>query len=147
MDMKLEVVVVPVSDVAKTKEFYQGLGWRLDADFANGEDFRVVQLTPPGSQCSIIFGTGITSAAPGSADGLQLTVTDIDAARAELTGHGAEVSEVFHDAGGVFHHAGTEGRVSGPAPDHESYGSFASFSDPDGNGWLLQEITTRLPGR
>ena len=147
MDMKLEVVVVPVSDVDKTKEFYQGLGWRLDADFANGEDFRVVQLTPPGSQCSIIFGTGITSAAPGSADGLQLTVTDIDAARAELTGHGAEVSEVFHDAGGVFHHAGTEGRVSGPAPDHESYGSFASFSDPDGNGWLLQEITTRLPGR
>ena len=147
MDMKLEVVVVPVSDVDKAKEFYQGLGWRLDADFANGEDFRVVQLTPPGSQCSIIFGTGITSAAPGSADGLQLTVTDIDAARAELTGHGAEVSEVFHDAGGVFHHAGTEGRVSGPAPDHKSYGSFASFSDPDGNGWLLQEITTRLPGR
>ncbi len=147
MDMKLEVVVVPVSDVDKAKEFYQRLGWRLDADFANGEDFRVVQLTPPGSLCSIIFGTGITSAAPGSADGLQLTVTDIDAARAELTGHGAEVSEVFHDAGGVFHHAGTEGRVSGPAPDHQSYGSFAAFSDPDGNGWLLQEITTRLPGR
>jgi catechol 2,3-dioxygenase-like lactoylglutathione lyase family enzyme len=147
MDMKLEVVVVPVSDVDKAKEFYQGLGWRLDADFASGEDFRVVQLTPPGSQCSIIFGTGITSAAPGSADGLQLTVTDIDAARAELTGHGADVSEVFHDAGGVFHHAGTEGRVSGPAPSHQSYGSFASFSDPDGNGWLLQEITTRLPGR
>src|SRR6266699_3122691 len=145
--MKLEVVVVPVSDVDKAKEFYQRLGWRLDADFANGEDFRVVQLTPPGSLCSIIFGTGITSAAPGSADGLQLTVTDIDAARAELTGHGAEVSEVFHDAGGVFHHAGTEGRVSGPAPDHQSYGSFAAFSDPDGNGWLLQEITTRLPGR
>ncbi len=147
MDMKLEVVVVPVSDVDKAKEFYQRLGWRLDADFANGEDFRVVQLTPPGSLCSIIFGTGITSAAPGSADGLQLTVTDIDAARAELTSHGAEVSEVFHDAGGVFHHAGTEGRVSGPAPDHQSYGSFAAFSDPDGNGWLLQEITTRLPGR
>jgi len=145
--MKLEVVVVPVSDVDKAKEFYQRLGWRLDADFANGEDFRVVQLTPPGSLCSIIFGTGITSAAPGSADGLQLTVTDIDAARAELTSHGAEVSEVFHDAGGVFHHAGTEGRVSGPAPDHQSYGSFAAFSDPDGNGWLLQEITTRLPGR
>jgi catechol 2,3-dioxygenase-like lactoylglutathione lyase family enzyme len=145
--MKLEVVVVPVADVDKAKEFYQGLGWRLDADFANGEDFRVVQLTPPGSQCSIIFGTGITSAAPGSADGLQLTVTDIDAARAELTDRGAEVSEVFHDAGGVFHHAGTEGRVSGPAPDRQSYGSFASFSDPDGNGWLLQEITARLPGR
>jgi catechol 2,3-dioxygenase-like lactoylglutathione lyase family enzyme len=147
VDMKLEVVVVPVSDVDQAKRFYQALGWRLDADFTDGEDFRVVQLTPPGSQCSIIFGTGITSAAPGSADGLQLTVTDIDAARAELTGHGAEVSEVFHDAGGVFHHAGTDGRVSGPAPNHQSYGSFASFSDPDGNGWLLQEITTRLPGR
>ena len=145
--MKLEVVVVPVSDVDKAKDFYQALGWRLDADFTRDEDFRVVQLTPPGSQCSIIFGTGITSAAPGSADGLQLTVTDIDAARAELTDRGADVSEVFHDAGGVFHHAGTEGRVSGPAPDHQSYGSFASFSDPDGNGWLLQEITTRLPGR
>jgi catechol 2,3-dioxygenase-like lactoylglutathione lyase family enzyme len=147
MDMKLEVVVVPVSDVDKVKDFYQALGWRLDADFAKGEDFRVVQLTPPGSQCSIIFGTGITSAAPGSADGLQLTVTDIDAARDELVSHGADVSEVFHDAGGVFHHAGTEGRVSGPVPNHQSYGSFASFSDPDGNGWLLQEITTRLPGR
>jgi catechol 2,3-dioxygenase-like lactoylglutathione lyase family enzyme len=147
VDYKLEVVVVPVSDVDKAKDFYQGLGWRLDADFANGEDFRVVQLTPPGSQCSIIFGTGITSAAPGSADGLQLTVTDIDAARDELVSHGADVSEVFHDAGGVFHHAGTQGRVSGPAPKRQSYGSFASFSDPDGNGWLLQEITTRLPGR
>jgi catechol 2,3-dioxygenase-like lactoylglutathione lyase family enzyme len=147
MDYRLEVVVVPVSNVDKAKDFYQGLGWRLDADFATGEDFRVVQLTPPGSQCSIIFGTGITSAAPGSADGLQLTVTDIDAARDELVTHGADVSEVFHDAGGVFHHAGTEGRVSGPAPEHKSYGSFASFSDPDGNGWLLQEITTRLPGR
>jgi catechol 2,3-dioxygenase-like lactoylglutathione lyase family enzyme len=147
VDYKLEVVVVPVSDVDKAKHFYQGLGWRLDADFANGEDFRVVQLTPPGSQCSIIFGTGITSAAPGSADGLQLTVTDIDAARDELVSHSADVSEVFHDAGGVFHHVGTQGRVSGPAPKHQSYGSFASFSDPDGNGWLLQEITTRLPGR
>jgi len=147
VDMKLEVVVVPVSDVDKAKEFYQGLGWRLDADFVKSEDFRVVQLTPPGSPCSVIFGTGITSAAPGSADGLQLTVADIDAARAELTSRGAGVSEVFHDAGGVFHHAGTEGRAAGPAPDHRSYGSFASFSDPDGNGWLLQEITTRLPGR
>jgi len=147
MDMKLEVVVVPVSDVDKAKDFYLALGWRLDADFTNSGDFRVVQLTPPGSQCSIIFGTGITSAAPGSADGLQLTVTDIEAARNELISHGTEVSEVFHDAGGVFHHAGTEGRVSGPAPKHQSYGSFASFSDPDGNGWLLQEITTRLPGR
>ena len=147
MDMKLEVVVVPVSDVDKAKDFYQGLGWRLDANFSTGPDFRVVQLTPPGSACSIIFGTGITTAAPGSAQGLQLTVTDIEAARAELASRGAEVSEVFHDAGGVFHHAGTEGRAPGPAPDHKSYGSFASFSDPDGNGWLLQEITTRLPGR
>ncbi len=147
MDMKLEVVVVPVSDVDKAKDFYQALGWRLDADFAAGEDFRVVQLTPPASQCSVIFGTGITSAAPGSADGLQLTVTDIEAARAELASRGAEVSEVFHDAGGIFHHAGTRGRVPGPAPDHQSYGSFVSFSDPDGNGWLVQEVTTRLPGR
>ena len=147
MDTKLEVVLVPVSDVDKAKDFYQALGWRLDADFARSEDFRVVQLTPPGSRCSIIFGTGITSAAPGSADGLQLTVTDIDAARNELISRGAEVSEVFHDAGGVFHHAGTERRVSGPAPNRHSYGSFVSFSDPDGNGWLLQEITTRLPGR
>jgi catechol 2,3-dioxygenase-like lactoylglutathione lyase family enzyme len=147
MDMKLEVVVVPVADVDKAKDFYQALGWRLDADFAKTEDFRVVQLTPPGSQCSIIIGTGITSAAPGSADGLQLTVTDVDSARNELISRGAEVSEVFHDVGGVFHRAGAEGRVSGPAPNHQSYGSFASFSDPDGNGWLLQEITTRLPGR
>jgi catechol 2,3-dioxygenase-like lactoylglutathione lyase family enzyme len=147
VDMKLEVVVVPVSDVDKAKDFYQGLGWRLDADFAKSEDFRVVQLTPPGSPCSIIFGTGLTSAAPGSADGLQLVVTDIEAARAELTGRGAEVSEVFHDAGGVFHRAGTEGRAAGPAPEHKSYGSFVSFSDPDGNGWFVQEVTTRLPGR
>jgi hypothetical protein len=106
-----------------------------------------VQRTPPGSPASIIFGTGLTSAAPGSADGLQLVVDDIDAARAELASRGAEVSEVFHDAGGVFHHGGTAGRAAGPAPDHQSYGSFASFSDPDGNGWFVQEVTTRLPGR
>ena len=117
MDMKLEVVVVPVSDVDKAKDFYEGLGWRLDANFAKGEDFRVVQLTPPGSQCSIIFGTGITSASPGSADGLQLVVADIEAARDELISHGAEVSEVFHDAGGVFHHAGT---ADGQRPGTES---------------------------
>jgi catechol 2,3-dioxygenase-like lactoylglutathione lyase family enzyme len=147
MDMKLEVVVVPVADVDRAKDFYTALGWREDADYAAGDDFRVVQLTPPGSACSIIFGTGITSATPGSADGLQLTVTDIDAARAELADRGAKVSEVFHDSGGVFHHAGTVDRVPGPAQDHQSYGSFASFSDPDGNGWMLQEITTRLPGR
>jgi catechol 2,3-dioxygenase-like lactoylglutathione lyase family enzyme len=145
--MKLEVVVVPVADVDRAKNFYKALGWREDADYAAGADFRVVQLTPPGSACSIIFGTGITSAAPGSAQGLQLVVTDIDAARAELADRGAEVSDVFHDAGGVFHHAGTEGRVAGPAPDNKSYGSFASFSGPDANGWLLQEITTRRPGR
>jgi catechol 2,3-dioxygenase-like lactoylglutathione lyase family enzyme len=145
--MKLEIVVLPVADVDRAKHFYAGLGWREDADFAAGPDFRVVQLTPPGSACSVIFGTGVTAAVPGSAQGLQLTVTDIDAARAELAVGGAEVSEVFHDAGGVFHHAGTGGRVAGPAPDHKSYGSFASFSDPDGNGWLIQEITTRLPGR
>jgi catechol 2,3-dioxygenase-like lactoylglutathione lyase family enzyme len=145
--MKLEVVVVPVSDVDKAKDFYQGLGWRLDADFAAGEDFRVVQLTPPGSPCSVIFGAGVSSAAPGSAEGLHLVVTDVDAARAELAGRGAEVSEVFHDAGGVFHHAGTAGRAPGPDPQRRSYASFVSFSDPDGNGWLVQEITTRLPGR
>ncbi len=107
----------------------------------------MVQLTPPGSACSIIFGTGVSPAGPGSAQGLQLTVSDIDQARAELSERGAEVSEVFHDSTGVFHHAGTAGRVPGPAPEHKSYGSCASFSDPDGNGWLIQEITTRLPGR
>jgi catechol 2,3-dioxygenase-like lactoylglutathione lyase family enzyme len=147
MDMKLEVVVVPVSDVDKAKQFYTSLGWRLDADIAPDETFRVVQLTPPGSPASIIFGTHVTSQAPGSAQGLQLIVDDIEAARDELLGHGAEVSEVFHDAGGIFHHAGTEARVSGPDPEGHSYGSFLSFSDPDGNGWVLQEVTTRLPGR
>jgi catechol 2,3-dioxygenase-like lactoylglutathione lyase family enzyme len=147
MDMKLEVVVLPVSDVDRAKAFYQSLDWRLDADFETGPDFRVVQLTPPGSACSIIFGTGVTTAAPGSVEGLQLVVFDIDAARDELAAHGAAVSEVFHDAGGVFHHGGTEGRVAGPAPDHADYGSFVSFSDPDGNGWIVQEVKTRLPGR
>jgi hypothetical protein len=123
------------------------LGWRLDADFATDEQFRVVQLTPPGSPCSIIFGTGVTAAAPGSAQGLHLVVSDVEAARAELVERGADVSEVFHDAHGVFHRAGADGRVPGPDPDRRSYASFASFSDPDGNGWMLQEITTRLPGR
>ena len=147
MDMKLEVVVVPVSDVDRAQLFYQSLGWRLDADFAGEGGFRVVQFTPPGSSCSLIFGTGVTSAVPGSADGLQLVVTDIDAARAELAACGVDVSDVFHDAGGVFHHARTIGRAPGPAPEHKSYGSFASFSDPDGNSWFIQEVTTRLPGR
>ncbi len=147
MDMKLEVVVVPVSDVDRAKGFYESLGWRLDADFPGDGGFRVVQLTPPGSACSIIFGSGVTSAAPGSAEGLQLVVTDIEAARAEMVDRGVEVSEVFHDTAGVFHHAGTSARAPGPAPEHKTYGSFASFSDPDGNSWFLQEVTTRLPGR
>ena len=147
MDMKLEVVVVPVSDAERAKRFYQSLGWRLDADFAGDGGFRVVQLTPPGSSCSLIFGTGVTSAVPGSADGLQLVVTDIDAARAEVAACGVDVSDVFHDAGGVFHHAGTVGRAPGAAPEHKSYGPFASFSDPDGNSWFIQEVTTRRPGR
>ena len=146
-EVKLEVVIVPVSDVDRAKTFYEGLGWRLDADLAVDDGYRVVQLTPPGSGCSIIFGTGVTSAAPGSFEGLQLTVYDIDEARADLAGRGVDVSEPFHDRTGIFHHAGSQGRVSGPAPEHADYGSFAAFSDPDGNGWLLQEIKTRLPGR
>jgi len=147
MDFRLEVIVLPVSDVDRAKEFYLGLGWRLDADFTGDEKFRVIQVTPPGSPASVIFGAGLTNAAPGSSQGMQLIVDDIAAARAELAGKGVEVSEVFHDAGGVFHHAGSDGRVPGPAPERASYGSFASFSDPDGNAWFLQEITTRLPGR
>jgi catechol 2,3-dioxygenase-like lactoylglutathione lyase family enzyme len=147
MDMKLEVVVVPVSDVDRAVQFYKNLGWRLDADFATDEDFRVVQVTPPGSPASVIFGTHVTDQEPGTAQGLQLVVDDIEAARQELVAHGADPSEVFHDAGGVFHHAGTDNRVPGPAPDRSSYGSFLSFSDPDGNGYVLQEVTTRLPGR
>jgi catechol 2,3-dioxygenase-like lactoylglutathione lyase family enzyme len=145
--MRLEVVVLPVSDVDRARDFYQALGWRLDADFHVDDEFRVVQVTPPGSACSIIFGTGVTSAAPGSVRGLQLVVPDIDAARAELAAHGADVSEVFHDATGVFHHEGTQARVPGPAQDHKTYGSWVSFSDPDGNSWFVQEVTTRLPGR
>ena len=146
-EMRLEVVVVPVSDVDRAKRFYESLGWRLDADLAVDDGYRVVQLTPTGSGCSIIFGTGVTSAAPGSAEGLQLSVYDIDVVRADLVERGVEVSELFHDVTGIFHHAGAQGRVSGPAPEHADYGSFAAFSDPDGNGWLLQEIKTRLPGR
>lgn len=145
--MKLEVLTLPVSDVDRAKGFYERLGWRLDADFVTSEDFRVVQLTPPGSECSIIIGTGITSAVPGSAQGLHLIVYDIEAAHAELVDRGIEVSEIFHDIGGIFHHAGTEGRVTGSDPKRRDYGSFASFSDPDGNGWLLQEVKTRAPGR
>ncbi|MFF4243398.1 VOC family protein [Streptomyces sp. NPDC001822] len=147
MDMKLEVVVIPVADVDRAKNFYTGLGWRLDADVSGDGGFRVVQLTPPGSPCSVIFGDDVSSAAPGSAEGLHLVVSDIEAARAELAGKGVAVSETFHDAGGVFHHAGTKARLSGPDPDRTSYGSFVSFTDPDGNGWTVQEITERLPGR
>ena len=152
VDMKLEMVVIPVSDVDRATEFYGRLGWRLDADFAAGDDWRGIQFTPPGSGCSIIFGKNVTAAAPGSAQGLYLIVSDIEAARDELLSRGVEISEVFHDAGGVY--AGADEpylfgrlRVSGPDPEHRSYRSHASFSDPDGNGWLLQEVTTRLPGR
>jgi catechol 2,3-dioxygenase-like lactoylglutathione lyase family enzyme len=145
--MKLEVVVLPVSDVDRAKAFYESLGWRMDIDYVAGDDFRVCQLTPPGSEASIIIGRGITSAAPGSVEGLQLVVTDIDAARADLVGRGVDVSEVFHDSGGIFHHAGTTAREPGPAPEHSSYGSFVSFNDPDGNGWLMQEVKQRAPGR
>jgi len=146
-EFKLEVVVLPVADVDRAKRFYEGLGWRLDADLVVNDGYRVVQLTPPGSGCSIIFGDGVTSAPPGSCEGLQLSVYDIDEARADLIERGADVSEPFHDATGIFHHAGREARLSGPAPEHADYGSFAAFSDPDGNGWLLQEIKARLPGR
>ncbi len=141
VDMKLEVVVIPVSDVDRAKRFYGGLGWRLDADFVVGDAFRGVQFTPPGSSCSIHFGTGITSAAPGSARGLYLVVSDIEAAHAELVGRGVKVGEVFHRAG--------PGKppVSGRDPERRSYASHATFSDPDGNEWLLQEVTVRLPGR
>jgi len=151
-DMKLEVIVIPVSDAGRAKEFYGRLGWRLDADYDNGDDFRVIQFTPPGSGCSVIFGKNVTAAAPGSAQGLYLVVSDIEAARDELLRRGVEISKVFHDAGGVY--SGTDEpylfgrlRVGGPDPEHRSYRSFASFSDPDGNKWLMQEVTTRLPGR
>ena len=147
MDMKLEVVVLPVSDVDRAKQFYLTLGWRLDADFPGEGGFRVVQVTPPGSPCSVIFGSQLTNAAPGSADGLMLVVKDLEAAHADFLARGVEVSEIFHDAGGVFHHAGTDARVPGLDPKRQSYASFISFSDPDGNGWLVQEIVTRLPGR
>ena len=151
IDMKFEIVVIPVSDVDRAKQFYGRLGWRLDADYDNGKDFRVIQFTSPGSGCSVIFGKNVTGAAPGSAQGLYLIVSDLVAAREALLGRGVTISEVFHNEG-VY--AGPDepylfgrARVSGPDPEHQSYRSFASFSDPDGNGWLFQEITTRLPGR
>jgi len=149
VETKLEAIVIPVSDTDRSKRFYGNLGWRLDADFAFDNGFRVVQFTPPGSGCSIQFGTGTTSATPGSAQSTYLIVSDIDAARGELVARGVEVSEVFHPVtpGAQFQREGTSGRASGPAPEHASYRSFATFSDPDGNGWLIQEIKTRLPGR
>ncbi len=140
--MRYEVTVLPVADVDRAKAFYQGLGWRLDADFPIDEHYRVVQLTPPGSPASIQFGTGLTTMAPGSMQGMYLIVADIDAARKELISHGADVSEVWHGRG-----LGTDGHVPGPDPERASYRSFASFTDPDGNRWLLQEVTQRLPGR
>ncbi len=143
VDMKLEVVTIPVSDVDRAKAFYESLGWRLDADFTSGDE-HVVQVTPPGSQCSVHFGTNLTSAAPGSTQAL-LIVSDIQVARDDLARRGAKVSEVFHFDG--FNRVDPAKRLSGPAPDRRSYGSFLSFSDPDGNVWLVQEITTRLPGR
>lgn len=149
VDLKLEVVVIPVSDVDRAKDFYARLGWRLDADFPFDNGVRIIQFTPPGSPGSVQFGTKMTSAAPGSAENLYLIVSDIEAARDQLLSRGAEVSEVFHPGapGAQFQPDGVSDRVSGPAPDHQTYSSFATFSDPDGNRWLLQEITSRLPGR
>ncbi|MEU4541034.1 VOC family protein [Streptosporangium sp. NPDC023825] len=157
MDLKLELIVLPVSDVDRAKAFYEAAGFRLDLDKAVSENWRAVHLTPPGSECSIIFGNGITSAAPGSVQGLYLIVSDIEEARAELVGRGVEVSEIFHDAGGIFYrgHDGGEvthrlegqRRMAGPHPDRADYGSYATFSDPDGNGWVLQEVKKRAPGR
>jgi catechol 2,3-dioxygenase-like lactoylglutathione lyase family enzyme len=152
IDMKLEVIVIPVSDFDRAKEFYANLGWRLDAEFGSGDDFRIIQFTPPGSGASVIFGKSVTAATPGSAQGLYLVVSDLDAARKDLLARGVKVSEVFHGAADKY--IGSDQpylfgriRISGPDPEHRTYRSFASFSDPDGNGWLLQEVTARLPGR
>lgn len=147
MDLKLEVVVIPVSDVDRSKAFYEQLGFRLDADFRSERGLRVVQLTPPGSAASIIFGEKLTTAEPGSTQGLHLITADIAEARAQLLERGAEVSDLWHDADGIFHWAGSDNRVAGAHPDADSYGTYASFSDPDSNGWVLQQIVTRAPGR
>ncbi|CCK24617.1 glyoxalase [Streptomyces davaonensis JCM 4913] len=148
MDMKLEVVILPVSDVDRALGFYVGrLGWRLDADFPINGSYRIVQVTPPGSECSIIFGTGLTQQEAGTLHGLQLTVTDIVKAQEELTSRGVEVSGPFRDETGAFHHAGDAHRVPGPHPERASYGTFAAFKDVDGNEWFLQEVTERAPGR
>jgi predicted enzyme related to lactoylglutathione lyase len=145
-EMKFEVVVIPVSDVDRAKRFYAALGWRLDLDFAVSKQYRVIQFTPPGSACSIIFGNGVTDSAPGSVHGLYLVVSDIGTARSDLINRGVKVSEPFHDVGGIFHHLNGEGVVTGLHPQRKSYGTYVSFSDPDGNGWFLQEVTARLPG-
>ncbi|WP_327371312.1 VOC family protein [Streptomyces sp. NBC_01217] len=157
MDLKLEMIVLPVSDIDRTKAFYEAVGFRLDVDHTASDDFRAVHFTPPGSECSIIFGEGMTSVAPGTTQSLYLVVTDIEEAHAELTGRGIDVSEVFHDAGGLLHHGHESGsavhhgtgqeRLAGPHPERASYGSYLTFSDPDGNGWVLQEVTQRAPGR
>ncbi len=146
VDMRLEIVIIPVSDVDRAKRFYGDLGWRLDIDHAAGDDYRVIQFTPPGSECSVIFGKNVTAAAPGSMQGLHLIVSDIEAAREDLLRRGVEISEPFHDIGGVFHHADGRGVAAGPNPQRKSYASYASFSDPDGNSWVFQEVTTRLSG-
>jgi catechol 2,3-dioxygenase-like lactoylglutathione lyase family enzyme len=147
VDVKLEVVVLPVSDVDRAKQFYEGLGWREDADVVGGADFRIVQLTPPGSSCSVAFGRGVTTMPPGSQQGLLLVTEDIEATRAEFAERGAPVSEVFHGPAGRFHPDDPSVRLPGPDPEGRSYQSHAVFSDPDGNGWVLQQITSRLPGR
>jgi catechol 2,3-dioxygenase-like lactoylglutathione lyase family enzyme len=146
VEMKLEVIVIPVSDVDRAKRFYRDLGWRLDIDYKDGDDYRVIQFTPPGSGCSVIFGRNVTSEAPGSTKGLHLIVSDIQAAREEMIRNGIEVSEPFHDAGGIFHHSNAKGVTKGANPQRKSYASYASFSDPDGNGWVFQEVTARLTG-
>jgi catechol 2,3-dioxygenase-like lactoylglutathione lyase family enzyme len=147
VDFKLEIVVLPVADVDRSKEFFKGIGFREDVDHVGEQGFRVVHFTPPGSTASIIIGSGVTDAAPGSDQSVRLVVDDVVAAREELVSRGVDVSEVFHDAGGVFHHAGAKDRVPGPHPERQSYGSFASFTDPDGNLFVLQEVTERRPGR
>jgi uncharacterized protein GlcG (DUF336 family)/catechol 2,3-dioxygenase-like lactoylglutathione lyase family enzyme len=146
IDMKLEVVVIPVADADRAKRFYGDLGWRLDIDYSAGNNYRVIQFTPPGSGCSIMFGKNVSKAAPGSVKGLHLIVSDIQATREDLLRRGVAVSEPFHDTGGIFHHAEGESLISGANPQRKSYASFASFSDPDGNGWVFQEITARLTG-
>ncbi len=145
-EMLIEVIVLPVSDVDRARNFYAELGWRLDLDFAASDSYRVVQFTPPGSSCSIMFGKGLTNAEPGSVQGLHLIVANVEETRAKLLGRGIEISEMFFDSGGVFHHVNGECRVEGPHPKRQSYGTYASFKDPDGNGWFLQEVTARLPG-